>query len=270
MLDHPAIMNDREVNAIIEGRKIAFIRMVAPKTMANYNKFNGAWQGIDSLGADWLEFVIDSAPLHSSAEDYRTKLLSLSPYGSPGDLLWVRETHFAVAPKNKDPKHSSHPPYDLWIDGQVPARSEKDGPHVMKGPMAVVYRASGKKTWRGRDWRPSIKMWRWACRLELIVEEIKLMRIQDIDHEGAMKQGIAHVPGKGYASDGYLHNLNAQSAIGALASWWDEMCLNGKRIMDYQSNPWVWNTSFSIDVIRSGIVSADDLKFKELEYEETI
>jgi len=254
--DIPFFMNDREVVATINGRKTEFIRAVKPAVIQKYNKIDPAWQGVNALVEDWENYLINRDPVD---EKMVNRLLALSPYGGPGDLLWVRESHFAAKPK----ANSSHPPYDLWIEGEVPARDKPGGQHIMMGPIALVYRATGKKTWHGHDWRPSRKMWRWACRLELYVESMRLIRIQDIDHDGAMRQGIAW-DGRGYVSDSQGNNFSANNAVASLASWWDEMCINYRNTVGYNQNPLVWLGSYRIDELRSGVVKAEDLKFKEM------
>lgn len=177
--------------------------------------------------------------------------------------LWVRESHFAGRPKHEDPNHPSHKPYDLWIDGEVPARPAPGKPHVMMGPIALVYRASGKKAWNRNDWRQSRKMWRWACRLELIVESMRLVRIQDIDHDGAMRQGIAW-NGRGFVSDKKNSNFDADSPVRSLASMWDDMCMSYRSSIGYDQNPLVWLGAYRIDELRAGVVKAEDLKMREL------
>lgn len=78
----------------------------------------------------------------------RTKRISASPYGSPGDFLWVRET---------------------WA---APRRNE------------VVYRADDD-LWEPMRWRPSIHMPAWASRLFLRVEAVRVERLCDITEADA-------------------------------------------------------------------------------------
>ena len=106
-------------------------------------------------------------------------------------------------------------------------------------------------------------MWRWACRLELYVESMRLIHIQDINHDGAMRQGIAW-NGTGYVSDNQGSNFSSNNAVAALASWWDEMCINHRSTVGYDQNPLVWIGGYQIDELRSGVVKTVDLKFKEL------
>ena len=259
LAEYPLIMNGREVRAVVDGRKTDFIRVVTNATIKKYNKLDPQWQGVEALAEDWENYMVNRDPVDQKMVE---KLLALSPYGGDGDRLWIRETHFASRPKNLDPKHHSHPKYDVWIDGEVPARPAPGKPHVMMGPVALVYRATGKNTWHGHDWRRSIKMWRWANRIELINESMRIMRIQDIDIEGAMRQGICW-NGNGFVSDEQGHNFNHGSAKMSLASWWDEMCQNNDNIW-YSENPYVWVGSCRVDELRVGVVKAEDLKMKEL------
>lgn len=259
-VDIPFFMNDYEVCATIGGRKTEFIRSVKPAVINKYNKIDDAFQGEDDLMNDWENYMVNRDVVD---QKMIKALLALSPYGGPGDRLWVRESHFAIRPKVQDPDDPCHRPYDLWIDGEVPARPAPGKGHVMMGPMALVYRATGKKTWGRRDWRQSRKMWRWACRLELLIESMRLIRIQDIDQDGAMRQGIAWNR-RGFVSDNQGHNFNPDSAVRSLASLWDEMCMSHKPEVGYDQNPLVWLGRYSIDELRVGVVKAEDLKMREL------
>lgn len=138
------------------------------------------------------------------------------PYGKPGDRLWVRETvsRFAM--------------------GRVVAyKADNDN----DGPM---------------KWRPSIHMPRWASRITLEVESVRVERLQGIDGEDAEAEGIERCnnPDHGFigAVGGELGRLGCpgcsgdpdRDAIEDYRTLWES--INGPGSWD--ANPWVWVVAF--------------------------
>lgn len=141
----------------------------------------------------------DPAPVHFAC-----------PYGRKGDRLWVRETFYC-----DDYRYPDAPVEDLrrlleyradhrcanWEAG-CPCRDE-----------------NGRS-----NWRPSIHMPRWACRLELEVVSVRAERLHEItDGAEVLAEGVLTSSRDGFA------NL------------WDE--INGKRA-PWRDNPWVWRVEF--------------------------
>ena len=101
------------------------------------------------------------------------------PYGNPGDLLWVRETHRYWWPDWEDP--GSHPCrcrykadyaiIDLpveWDEGNQFLTPEDAG--LDEEPY---------------KWRRSIHMPRWASRITLEITGVRVERLQEISEENA-------------------------------------------------------------------------------------
>ena len=82
------------------------------------------------------------------------------PYGQPGDRLWVRETFQIGHETYEGSKH-----YSLL---QPTGSTDRDG--------KVFYRADGCE--QVPEWRPSIHMPRWACRLTPEVTAVRVERVQ--------------------------------------------------------------------------------------------
>lgn len=78
---------------------------------------------------------------------------------APGDLLYVRESW---APDSQD------------------------------DPERALYKADGSehRLPMGRHWKPSIHMPRWASRITIEVEAVKVERLQDISEEDAAAEGV--------------------------------------------------------------------------------
>ena len=156
-----------------------------------------------------------------------------SPYGQPGDMLWVRETWARAS--------GSH-----WKD--LPHTKCPDDP---RGWETVYYRASYDRA-TPLTWRPSIFMPKWASRIWLEVTGVRVERLQDISEEDAMAEGIRHFPdiqdmnpyGKGARWSWRDSPVNTDHCLGsartAYGNLWEH--INGAGSWEY--NPWVWKIEF--------------------------
>ena len=131
-----------------------------------------------------------------------------SPYGQPGDWLWVRET---------------------W------ARDDEDDALMYR---ADVGRDMNADAWeQGRlegvpryKWRPSIHMPRWASRITLEITEVRVDRLHDISEADAGAEGVSA-----------KHTADADyTAREKYSVLWEQ--INGAGSWD--ANPWVWVVSF--------------------------
>jgi hypothetical protein len=149
MRERPILMNGDMVRAILAGTKTQTRRPVKGIALE--------WLG---EGMFLPEYVADEGN-------------GLSPFGYPGDRLWVRETW------------ASHP----CGGKQIHARG--DG-HPWGSP---IYRASFGAMLNPlcegfTPWRPSIHMPRWACRLVLEIVSVRVERVFDITEEDALAEGF--------------------------------------------------------------------------------
>ena len=169
------------------------------------------------------------------------------PYDA--DRLWVRETWRTVERDGIDgveyaadgafvPIANTREAADAWVD------DHQNGKH-------------------GQKWRPSIFLRRWACRLALAVESIRVERLQDISEEDARAEGVSldvGCPCKGEREEPGPHLPLCAYSIGewpgetpfdlpdphrmAFAALWQS--INGKRPgCSWDANPWAWVVTFS-------------------------
>ena len=147
------------------------------------------------------------------------------PYGQPGDRLWVREAW----------------DFRSWETDKI----------------RVVYRADGEqrdfsppKDWHPmvynyERWRPSIHMPRWASRIDLEVETVRVERLQDISEEDAKAEGAE---AKRW-DELRQFSLSLLGGVGApipkapqfrygYYELWNS--INAKRGLGWDMNPWVW------------------------------
>ncbi|MCW2242211.1 hypothetical protein [Azospirillum canadense] len=126
-----------------------------------------------------------------------------------GDRLWVREAWANIAP-------------------------------------GIYYRATDERAApAGTKWRPSIHMPRWASRITLVVEGVRVQQLQDISPDDAQAEGVqkCHL---NWSADGETFGGTPRDAFSAL---WDS--INGPSAWD--ANPAIVALTFR--VIRTNIDS---------------
>ena len=156
------------------------------------------------------------------------------PWGDVGDLLWVRETWrctgggswYGIAYKATEND----------ADVRAYIGCERRGCLTVPDRYRAQWEHCVYKTNRSCDWRPSIHMPKWVCRLRLKVNAVRVERVQDITEEDVMAEGIVNSP-------------NETPSCGRKAlliyKWrglWNS--INAKRGYGWDKNPWVWVIEF--------------------------
>jgi hypothetical protein len=196
--ERPIMFSAEMVRAIIDGRKSQTRRLYKPRSCDR----------IDSPGG----------PLCSLP----------SPYGSPGDHLWVKETW----------SHDAYGPY---------YRATEVAPDTLR-------------------WKPSIFMPRWASRITLEITEVHVQRLQEISGDDAAAEGVTfpRCDCDVCCRSSVMCPADASAHIDEFATLWDS--INGKpRVLrdddgdpvtgddgmpvmvaarSWASNPWVWAITF--------------------------
>lgn len=148
---------------------------------------------------------------------------------APGDRLWVRETWQEFLASEFPPGRTFGPRGDFGI----PAERTKGNVSY------VAYRADGDFPPHPEDgiavWRSPIHMPRKFSRLTLIVEAVKVERLQDISEEDAIAEGV-FVPEAQYAQQG------PRAPVLAYAALWDS--INGA--CAWEANPWCVALTFRV------------------------
>lgn len=129
----------------------------------------------------------------------------LYPKWEPGDRLWVRETF-----------------------QEVPATGGCEWKHPSDGYTGVRYRATWDRS-HSCCWKPSIHMPRWASRITLEINDVRVQRLQEISEEDAIAEGAQCA--------GFPASLTNYGAFGRL---WQK--INGPD--SWSANPFVWAISF--------------------------
>lgn len=219
MSDRPIIFSAPMVRALLDGRKTQTRRVLKPFEPKPGDGAKPLPKGLivpHAFDPKAGRFVVEKESYHP-------------PRYAPGDRLWVREawwTHCSLdttAPRDlltvaADHECGSPPP--IWFGGDETPR------------------AWGKA-------RPSIHMPRWASRLTLHVEAVRVERLQDISDTDARAEGVA-------LDDSACDHARAScSEIGCFGPgyrgpfaelWWQ---LHGPCAWD--ANPWVAAITFRVE-----------------------
>ncbi|CAO3446735.1 Phage protein [Azospirillum argentinense] len=143
----------------------------------------------------------------------------------PGDRLWVRE-NFATS--------------DAYADsGILGVEYAADGATLAYANGELHHKEHGCAQYTG-PWKPSIHMPRWASRITLVVEGVKVERLQDISEEDARAEGAEP------CANGWWFDRNpllaGSDARGAFYCLWSS--IHGADAWD--ANPYVVAPSFAV------------------------
>ncbi|MGH8158416.1 MAG: hypothetical protein ACREPQ_09860 [Rhodanobacter sp.] len=195
MKERPILFSAPMVRAILEGHKTVTRRVVKPQPTPDRPPMIAT--GLH--GWDGSQFTTVR-----------------SPYGQPGDRLWVRETH-AIVPRTA---------YACSVGVQQVLRPDH-------GSDAAVFR-EGWERCKPCTWRPSIHMPRWASRITLEVTGVRVERLHDITEQQAFDEGIDnHMCANAVGRSPYKMG---PCTIMGFAHLWET--INGPGSWD--ANPWVW------------------------------
>lgn len=231
--EFPILFQDDMVRAILDGNKTETRRLVKPlPPVPGPDDASGIGWGFMPLSGrnPRLHYATGSiwSLKNAMGVDANAPMPRLrSPYGGPGDLLWVRE---AWRPEE--------------VDNVSGIRFRADDAFV-----PILHNAEAADAWvqvntRRPGWRPSIHMHRWACRLMLQVSEVRVAQVQDIDEAGAQAEGIDPVPVHGAWAGPRQDGGHWRSARKPFAELWD--AINARRGASWDSNPWVWVVTFRL------------------------
>ena len=142
------------------------------------------------------------------------------PYGKPGELLWVRETHRYWWPDSEDP-------------GSNPCRCHYKADDAIldlpvswdEGPFFNTPECHGLDV-EPTKWRRSIFMPRWASRILLEITAVRVEPLNAISDADARAEGCP--------------KQSSDFPIGWYHALWDDINGSGS----WHANPWVWVVEF--------------------------
>jgi hypothetical protein len=203
--ERPILFSAAMVRAILDGRKHQTRRVIKPQPDES------CWFPGDARMA-WSNGV------QVELVNGRRLVVKRCPYGVVGDRLWVRESFLPcmVSGTVCKPSEASYVCY-------------RDGAQKFQTEVTYPWRGDSPPTWEGYRFSPSIHMPRWASRITLTIESIRVERLQDISEEDAEAEGVDFLS---------MGDVTARDMFQAL---WDR--INGKTY-PWDSNPWTWVISF--------------------------
>lgn len=147
------------------------------------------------------------------------------PHGYPGDLLWVRETFWLQKNGNQSYAITDQHPFEVkYSNGQHGGFEHLDW----------------FKKDKGYKKKPSIFMPRWASRINLVVTDVRVERVQNLSEKDARLEGCK-------SADSLTGRECLDPDMGSYRlhyRWlWDS--INGKRPgCCWSDNPFVWVIEF--------------------------
>lgn len=227
MKDYPVLCNDDTVRAIQAGLQTQVRRPVKPQPPEEFHQTKcGLYHpividtdGHEQPGAEAFGFA---------DEDRGWK----SPFGIPGDRLWVRECWMA---KN-------------WSAGEC-AKAGCKG--AATHPTEVMYDNATRAIYRASynaaigdpgPWHPNIHMPKWACRTFLPVTDVRVERVQDISEADAIAEGVTPLELNEDNLKNYLAMKTGVRYKPAFAFLWDSIYAD--KGLGWDDNPLVWVGTF--------------------------
>lgn len=245
MKERPVLFSAPMVRALLAGRKTQTRRIINPqptRTLPNTKPLDGSdgsWDIHRPLGWRWQKnksfhvYVADGAPY-----DFAESLAPHSPYGWPGDRLWVKETF------SKDFIRDVYPfSGGCWYREEF---ASVDDPvlrpecHCQTPQPSDCLQCRAKHEGRAFKWRPSIFMPRALSRVTLEVRSIRAERLQSITEEDAKAEGV-----KPFTQDPEGDCWTNGKHATAFEYLWGE--INGwTGAGSWLENPWVWVVGFAV------------------------
>lgn len=142
-------------------------------------------------------------------------------YGKPGDLLWVREKFTPL-------------PFDMV--------NQRTGLHFSYFADCDAESLEIAKEY-GFKWKPSIHMPKDAARIWLMIEDIRVERVQEISQIDAQAEGIEPVTLHGESKwKRYDEGFCTEYPAISFKTLW--ISINGEE--SWKANPWVWVIQFRV------------------------
>jgi hypothetical protein len=218
MTDRPIIFSAPMIRALLDGRKTMTRRALKPQPVGPINI-------LISYNHGRLEFAMGP---ENKAKDGGPKWWR--PPAQCGDRLWCRESWRTES---------------IAYDDLAPSDMDADYPIIYDADADwALNKSVGRR-------RAAMHMPRWASRLTLIVESVKVERLQDISETDAKAEGaprcVTNGEGKFFAFDEPNRGMHKCGFAGVWAT------INGQDSWD--ANPWACCLSFR--VIKANIDSLE-------------
>ena len=228
MSDRPIIFSATMIRALLDGRKRQTRRILKPQPFASgyyEGEIDVTKVGQSHMGGPSWRFNAQAVGVGAILEEWA------EPRFAVGDRLWVRETARA----------------EELTDGTDGVRYAADEAFIkIENSAEAADRWGGLFAYRGKRGAsvPSIHMPRWASRLTLIVDDVKLERLQDISEEDAVAEGAYVAKASRRVADDYATKAIAGHWFATARGWYRDLWsrIHGSEAWD--RNPWVVAVTF--------------------------
>jgi hypothetical protein len=248
-IERPLRLRDEEVRAVLAGRQTELRHPLDEQPEEGFTYLgqrDGGYMVKPSVRAKLLPGTCHYFERNQGSELGLWPMIC--PFGATGDRLWVRETWNMRG-------------FCFGKPAEFARFASKD---------AFYYRATDQGDWRPEwgGWRPATQMPREAARIVLEVLSIQVQRLQEIDEDGAQRQGVsvgqqavppgeegrrlpcttcgrqraAHIGKMLVCPQSHGTVFRPQSLRGGFARAWDARHGSGA----WASNPWVWSVGFRV------------------------
>lgn len=223
MKERPIIFSAPMVRAILAGTKTVTRRIVTPQPhRVGERRLNCAEPGNPPVVVTQLPGWEWKSTYAAAGSDFAGALAWHSPYGRPGDRLWVKET-FTYITGNGIRVHYRADGEPIGHDGKV--IETEPGLNRWMSPIFMPRRLS-------------------RIRLELVSAGVE--RVQDITDDDARREGVQKFFERfqGIGRDQRITDgryARDEEYRASFACSWDE--INGHRAL-WNTNPWVWVVEF--------------------------
>lgn len=235
---HPILFQPEMVVANIEGRKTETRRTKGLETINLYpedwlfNKFEENPEfvvGVDKFDNPKIKsFEGYYAGFYRSDKSIEEYAYAKCPYGQPGDILWLRETYFNTG-SNEYLNKETNLPYCYQAD-------------VKDSDASFVKEKMAEYGWK---YKPCIHMPKEACRIFLLLKEVKVERLHYITEEEAKAEGVQFYGANGDKENWRYYGfdlLKAHSAKKSFESLWQSI----NEADSWQQNPFVWVLKYEV------------------------
>ncbi|AWJ85131.1 hypothetical protein TSH58p_17350 [Azospirillum sp. TSH58] len=235
MRDVPIIFSAPMVRALLDSRKTQTRRLV-PQPPAecgiNYMLGEESWLPVEKRTPVRRAFEAWTGPLFQNRPaGHLCGSFDIRPRFQPRDRLWVRE-NFATSDAYAGP-------------GILGVEYAADGATLAYANGELHHKEHGCAQYTG-PWKPSIHMPRWASRLTLVVEQVRVERLQDTTRKDVYAEGAITDEWLQWREDAVNIGMPEGSSIederDVFARLWTS--LHGADA--WAANPWVVALTFSV------------------------
>ncbi|CAY73975.1 hypothetical protein EPYR_01595 [Erwinia pyrifoliae DSM 12163] len=215
MKERPILFSHQRVRALLSGQQRQTRRIMKSQPLEPGQDNHEGCYGIDVLGNH----------LQGNRVLSLDNLSHHCPYGQPGDRLWVRETW----------RGPIVPAEDIVRYQQSPSQFKK-ADYCQYQADSSIYSADDQEQLGG--WQAGIHMPRWASRIDLLITDIRVEKIQDISDDDVMAEGVQ-------VETHFLNNFfTLQSEAGSAKDAYRKQWVTLYGCNSWEANPWVWVIEF--------------------------